>query len=49
MKISRFAFNFAKANEILQKDIRLENPAHLRIPTEYIRQNSGKLKWGRIS
>jgi ATP-dependent DNA helicase RecG len=37
------------AEEILQKDIRLENPAHLRIRTEYIRQNSGKLKWGRIS
>jgi ATP-dependent DNA helicase RecG len=37
------------AEEILHKDIRLENPAHLRIRTEYIRQNSGKLKWGRIS
>jgi ATP-dependent DNA helicase RecG len=37
------------AEEVLAKDIRLENPTHLRIRTEYIRQNSGKLKWGRIS
>ena len=37
------------AEEILAADIRLEKPEHQRIRTEYIRQNSGKLKWGRIS
>jgi ATP-dependent DNA helicase RecG len=37
------------ASEILTKDPRLEDPTHMRIRQEYVRQNKGKLRWSRIS
>jgi ATP-dependent DNA helicase RecG len=37
------------ASEILAKDPRLEDPTHMRIRQEYVRQNKGKLRWSRIS
>lgn len=37
------------AEDVLASDIRLEKPEHTLIRQEYLRQNTGKLKWGRIS